>query len=118
MSDRVTSTADDDQITFEIGSGNVFADLGFPEPEIELGKAEISRQIAREMKARGLTQGRAAALLGIDQPRVSLVVRGRTEEFSLERLLELLRRFNYSVDIRLTRSDTQSGSGLRVTVPA
>lgn len=106
-----------DPVAFEHGSDNVFADLGFAEPDVELAKAEISRQIAHEMKARGLTQARAAALLGIDQPRVSLIVRGRTEDFSLERLLELLRRFDYSVDIRLSKA-TRTGSGtLRVSVP-
>lgn len=107
-----------DPVEFEAGSGNVFADLGFPEPEVELAKAEISRQIAREMKARGLTQTKAATLLGIDQPRVSLVVRGRTEDFSLERLLELLRRFDYAVDIQLSKSIAPGGARLRVSVPA
>ncbi len=105
------------EIAFEVSSGNVFADLAFAEPDLELAKAEISHQIAREIKARRLTQARAARILGIDQPRVSLITRGRTEDFSLERLLELVRRFDYTVTIALSKSDATGNRGLLVSVP-
>ncbi|MGH7248147.1 MAG: helix-turn-helix domain-containing protein, partial [Pseudomonadota bacterium] len=53
------------------GSGNVFADLGLPNPEERLAKAELALAISRAIKERGLTQREAAALMGIDQPKVS-----------------------------------------------
>ena len=58
-------------------SGNVFADLGLADPEEALAKAELARQIGALLAERGLTQAQAAALLGVDQPKVSALVRGR-----------------------------------------
>ncbi len=114
--DEKRAATDTAKIGFELGSGDVFADLGFAEPEVELAKAMISRQIAHEIKARRLTQARAAKVLGIDQPRVSLLVRGRTEDFSLERLLELARRLDYTVNIELSKPGASASRGLFVSV--
>lgn len=105
-----------EQVAYTVGSGNVFADLGFKEPEVELAKADLCRQIADEIKLRKLSQTRAARALGIDQPRVSLIVRGRTEDFSIERLLELLRRFDYTVQIELSKPAARPQRGITVTV--
>ena len=52
-------------------SGNVFADLGFANPEQEQLKADLTLQIYRTLKARGLTQSKAGDLLGVKQPHVS-----------------------------------------------
>ena len=57
-----------DSTKVEEGSGNVFADLGFPHPEIEELKADLTLQIYRLMKSRGLTQKQAGEILGIKQP--------------------------------------------------
>lgn len=116
----MTSVAHDGEhdIEYEVGSGNVFADLGFDDPDLELAKAEVCRQIAREIQERRLTQQRAAQILGIDQPRVSLILRGQTEDFSLERLLELVQRLGFAVDIRLSKAADPQAQHLRVTVPA
>ena len=54
------------------GTGNVFADLGLPNPEQELVKARLTLQIYRIIRQRGLTQAQAAALLGVKQPQISL----------------------------------------------
>jgi predicted XRE-type DNA-binding protein len=96
------------EIAIERSSGTVFADLGFEEPEMELVKARLSSKIAEEIAARGWTQRRAADVLGLDQPRVSLLVRGKTSQFSLERLIELLERLSYDVRIEATPSPTRS----------
>jgi predicted XRE-type DNA-binding protein len=77
-------------IRVEEGSGNVFADLGFPNPERELLKARLTLQIYRLIKDRGLTQAQAGAILGIKQPHVSGLMRGRSGNFSVERLMECL----------------------------
>lgn len=74
----------------EEGSGNVFADLGFENPDEEILRAELVRHLHHEIERRGLTQAKAAKLLGIDQPEVSRLLRGRLERFSLERIIRFL----------------------------
>ena len=83
----------------EKSSGNVFADLGFPNPERELLKARLTLQIYRIIKDRGMTQTEAGKLLGIQQPHVSSLMRGSSGMFSVERLLEFLTRLGQDVEI-------------------
>ena len=80
-------------------SGNVFADLGLPDAGTRLVKAELARRIALEIEERMLTQREAAEILGIDQPKVSAIARGRLKELSLDRLLTFLGRLGLDVDI-------------------
>jgi len=80
-------------------SGNVFADLGFAEPEEELTKAELASQIRQAIKRRRLTQVAAAALMGIDQPKVSALLNGRLTNFSTDRLMRLLTALGQDVEI-------------------
>ncbi len=87
------------KIAVERGSGNVFADLGFDKPEEELLKAQIVREIRDVLKRRRLTQTKAAELLGLKQPDVSALIRGRVHKFSLERLLRCVRRLDRDVAI-------------------
>jgi predicted XRE-type DNA-binding protein len=79
------------------GSGNVFADLGFPNPEREQLKAQLTLQIYRLMRARGLTQ--AGRVPGIQQPHVSSLVRGHSGNFSVERLMEFLTALGQDIEI-------------------
>jgi len=85
---------------FVISSGNVFADLGVPNPEEALAKAELASKIASLIRERKLTQAKAAKLLGIDQPKVSKLLRGYLAGFSLERLMRFLLLLGQ--DIRIT----------------
>jgi predicted XRE-type DNA-binding protein len=80
-------------------SGNVFADLGLPEPEEELAKAQFAVHIRRTILRRRLTQAAAATLMGIDQPKVSALMNGRIDSFSSERLMRLLTRLGQDVDV-------------------
>ena len=82
-----------------MGSGNVFADLGFPDAEEMLAKAELAQKIAAIIERRRLTQARAADLLGVDQPKVSALKRGRLSGFSLERLVRFLILLGRDVEI-------------------
>jgi len=82
-------------------SGNVFADIGLPEPEEELAKAQLAAHIEQAIAHRRLTQAKAAALMGIDQPKVSALINGRLENFSSERLMKLLTRLGQDVDITI-----------------
>ncbi len=83
-------------------SGNVFADLGFPEPEEELAKAQLAIYIDRAIAHRRLTQAKAAIVMGIDQPKVSALTNGRLANFSSERLMKLLTRLGQDVDIKIS----------------
>jgi predicted XRE-type DNA-binding protein len=86
-------------IPAETSSGNVFADLGFDNPEEELLKAKLAREIRTIIKRRRLTQARTAGLLGLKQPDVSAIVTGRTGKFSIDRLVRCLDRLDYKVDV-------------------
>jgi predicted XRE-type DNA-binding protein len=80
-------------------SGNVFADLGFAEPEEELTKAQLASYIRQTIKRRRLTQVAAAGLMGIDQPKVSALLNGRLANFSSDRLMRLLTALGQDVEI-------------------
>jgi predicted XRE-type DNA-binding protein len=71
-------------------SGNVFADLDHPEADEMLAKAELAQRIAGILGQRHLTQVQSAAILGVDQPKVSALIRGHLSGFSIERLLRFV----------------------------
>jgi predicted XRE-type DNA-binding protein len=83
----------------EPGSGNVFADVGLPDPDLARVKAELVQRIREVIAGRHLTQAKAAGLLGIDQPKVSALVRGRVEGYSLDRLVRFLAALGQRVEI-------------------
>ena len=89
------------RVDVEESSGNVFADLGLPNPEQELLKAELTLQIYKVLKTRKLTQMRAGKLLGIPQPHVSDLLNGRARAFSAERLMDFLAALGHDVEIRV-----------------
>jgi predicted XRE-type DNA-binding protein len=101
------TTRNQKRVRAETGSGNVFADLGLPHPEQELVKARLTLQIYRLIKERGLTQAEAGTILGIKQPNVSLLMRNRSGNFSVERLMDFLTALGQDVEItvRPTRKD-------------
>ena len=81
------------------GSGNVFADLGLPNPEERLAKAGLASEIERIIRERGLSQANAAKVLGIDQPKISALRNGRLSGFSVERLIRFLNALDRDVEI-------------------
>jgi len=86
-------------IDYEVSSGNVYADLGFPDAPEMLAKARMVSQIARIIQVRKLTQAQAGELLGIDQPKVSALLRGHFRGYSQERLIVFLTRLGMDVEI-------------------
>ena len=84
---------------YEIGSSNVFKDIGMPNPEEHLVKAQLVFKIDAIMKKRRLTQVQLADLLGIRQPDVSKMLSGEFRQFSVERLLRFLVALNQDVEI-------------------
>lgn len=104
-----------DRVRVEEGSGNVFRDLGFPNPEREQLKADLTLQIYRLIKQRGLTQTQAGEILGIKQPHVSALMRGRSGVFSVERLMQFLTALGQDVEITV-RSTRKRHGALSVSV--
>lgn len=93
----------------ETSSGNIFSDLGFPDPERERIKAQLTLQIYRIIKARGLTQTAAGAILGIRQPHVSALMRGRSGTYSAERLMEFLVALGHDVEVSIRPARRRAG---------
>ncbi len=87
-------------------SGNVFQDLGFPPEEATNLKlrSDLMVRLSKLIDARGLTQSQAAELLGVTQPRVSDLVRGKIDRFSIDTLITMLGHAGVGVQIVLGRS--------------
>ena len=85
-------------------SGNVFRDLGFPPGKAEhlLVRTDLMIRLEKELRSRGLKQSQAAKLLGINQPRVSDLLRGRVHLFSADALIDMLARLG--IKVRLVAS--------------
>lgn len=86
-------------------TSNVFADAGFPPAEAAhlLIRADLMLQLTDLIEARGLTQKAAATALGVTQPRISDLVRGRVELFSIDTLVEMLSRFGMEVTVKASK---------------
>jgi predicted XRE-type DNA-binding protein len=91
-------------------SGNVFTDLGFANPEEELLKAKLVRELRGIIKRRKLTQTKAAVVLGLKQPDVSALVTGRVGKFSIDRLVRCLDRLDYKVDLVVRHKPRRASS--------
>lgn len=101
----------------EVGSGNVFTDLGYADAKERTLKVELALEVNRALKQRKITQAQAAELLGIVQPHVSDLVRYRLNRFSIERLMEFLTKLGKDVEIRIaSRSARRSRAGVRVNI--
>ena len=93
----------------EDSSGNVFQDIGLPDSEGYLTKAEITSQICAIINKRKLSQAKVAKLLKIAQSKVSLLLRGRLDGFSLEKLFSFLTALGQDVDISVKPSGCETG---------
>jgi predicted XRE-type DNA-binding protein len=86
-------------------TGNVFRDLGFGEDEAENLKirADLMIELTKLIEAQELTQAAAAELLGVTQPRVSDLMRGKIDRFSVDSLIEMLGHAGACVSVLVTR---------------
>ncbi len=94
-------------------SGNVFADLGFNNSDEMLVKAELARKISAFIAARNITQADAAKLLGIDQPKISALMKGKLTGFSLERMFRYLNTLGNDIEITVK---PKSSNDARISV--
>jgi predicted XRE-type DNA-binding protein len=83
--------------------GNIFADLGFSGEEAENLKVRstLMLEIVRVMEARGLKQREAARLFGVSQPRISELVHGKIDQFSIDSLVNMLAHAGFRVEVRV-----------------
>ncbi|MCG8506038.1 MAG: helix-turn-helix domain-containing protein [Sphingomonadales bacterium] len=102
-----------DEIQFEKGSGNVFADLGFADPEKEQLKAHLAFEIHRVLKEKKWTQRKIGEVLGIAQPHVSDLMRAQPTKFSVNRLMGFLTKLDQDVEIRVR---PKAGREAQITV--
>jgi predicted XRE-type DNA-binding protein len=93
----------------------VFADLGVPNPDLALAKARLVQRIRELIAERKLTQTKAAELLGLDQPKISALTRGRVEGYSIERLFRFLNALGQQVEITV-RPTEKDDAGSAVVV--
>ena len=105
------ATRDDVKVT----DGSVFHALELDNADDLLMRAELTRQIARIIEARGLSQMQAAELLSMDQPRVSALVNGKISKFSADRLIRALLDLGQDVELQIRPAKGQKG---RATVAA
>jgi predicted XRE-type DNA-binding protein len=92
---------DETENTVTPGSGNVYADLGYENPEEMLLKAHLVTLLRKAIKAKGLNQYQEAEVLGIDQPKVSALVRGQFRGYSLERLFKFFNALDLDVEVNV-----------------
>jgi predicted XRE-type DNA-binding protein len=104
-----------DELKVHDSTGNVFQDMGMRDAEELLAKAELARLVRREIKARGFTQVEAANLLGIQQPDVSDLTRGKLARFSIARLERFLNALDLEIRIQVgPRPPGKERAGLTV----
>jgi predicted XRE-type DNA-binding protein len=87
------------------GTGNVFADLGFPDAETHLLKAELMSRVQDILEERQLTQTEAAKITGVSQPDLSRMLKGRFRDVSVERIMRMLTKLGCEVDIVVKRAN-------------
>jgi predicted XRE-type DNA-binding protein len=96
---------------YEIGSGNVYADLGRAAAGSLLIKAQLVSKISEILEEQGLTQIKAAALLGIPQPKLSNMLRGQFRGLSERKLMDCLTRLGQDVQINVRHAAKKQGQG-------
>ena len=104
------------KINVHKSSGNVFADLGLPDAGDALAKAELADRICQVIAGRGLTQSQAAKVMGLDQPKISALLRGKLRGFSAERLFRCLNDLGQEIEITIRPSPTRGRGKVRVAV--
>ena len=98
-------------VEVEIGTGNVYADLGYGDADEMLIKAQLVTKIGEIIKRKGLTQTQAAQLLGMPQPKLSNLLSGRFRGFSERRLIDCLTKLGRDVQIVVKAAPRSRGNG-------
>jgi predicted XRE-type DNA-binding protein len=105
-----------EDIVYRKGGGNVFADIGVRDPEDSLVRAKLAKEIAELIHRKGLRQHQIAEILGVDQSKVSKLVKGRISGFTSDRLLRYLNLLGCDVRIEVSESSGVKARGKVVVV--
>jgi predicted XRE-type DNA-binding protein len=114
---RMAALGEESANDIERGTGNVFADLGYPDAEERQTKLRLAYAINRIVEERRLTQAAAAKMLGINQPKVSALLNYKLAGFSVERLMTFLTALDRDVEIVIKRKP-RSRPSARISVVA
>lgn len=96
-----------------VGSDNIFADIGCSDPDDMMVKSKLVMQIEKEIKIRGLTQTKAAKLIGIPQPKISKIFNGDFRDISEDKLFHCLKILGYDVNISVKKhSDSRQDNAV------
>ncbi|HEV7394273.1 MAG TPA: helix-turn-helix transcriptional regulator [Burkholderiales bacterium] len=106
-----------EDVTFELGSDNVFADLGLENADELLANADLTHAINTEIRAHGWTQVEAAERTGVTQSDISRLGKMKTDGFSQERMQNALRRLGMDVEIKINRRADGGPGMLKVSQP-
>lgn len=107
-----------DRVAVYAGSRNVYADLGYPDADQMLVKAQLVSKIAEIIQRRGLTQVEAAKLLVLTQPKISAMLRGQFRGFSERKLIDCLISLGRDVQIVIKEAPPRRTSGKLTVVEA
>ena len=100
---------------YTVSSGNVFKDLGFPNPDEELAKVKLGSKINRLITDKGMTQKEAAGFLGMSRRKMTDLRNGRLGEFSLDLLFSFLGKLDHHVEIRVSpNSESETSETISV----
>lgn len=94
------------KVEHTMSSGNVFADLEIPDAEDRMLKAQLAIQIRRFIEQKEWTQTEAAEAVGLDQPKISNLLRGRLAGFSVDRLFRILNRLGHRIEVKISARET------------
>ena len=117
MASGEVETADAGEEAITRGTGNLFADLGYPDAEERQTKLRLAQAINAVIKRRRLAQAAAGARMGINQPKVSALANYRLDGFSVERLMAFLTALDQDVEIVIRNKPRSRATG-RITVSA
>jgi predicted XRE-type DNA-binding protein len=98
-----------EDVVIESSCGNVFADIGIELSESDMLKVSIAHAISDILQDGEYTQAQAAEIMGIDQPKVSKLMRGRLKEFKADRLMEYLMLLGYDLEVKYRKSKSKRG---------
>lgn len=91
---------------YTLSSGNVFADLELSDPADRMLKSQLAIQIRDSIEQKGWTQSEAAEAVGLDQPKISNLLRGRLAGFSIDRMFRILNRLGHRIEVKISRRKT------------
>lgn len=104
--------------TITSSSGNVFADLGLPDPELRTLKAQIAIHVRQLIERQKLTQSQAAERAGLSEAALEDILSGRLKDYSVERLLLSVNRLGCDVEVRITPHESASEEARMVVIAA